>query len=117
MLVAVEGEINAATIYQTTRAEGCDVVSIGAKKNEAALIALDKLITKRTYSRVLVWLDDEADAQAAGEKLRRHRPKLMKSPTGLDANDLNQLYGASVLKSLILERFPPVSGRPDPFAD
>jgi len=115
MLVAVEGEINAATIYQATRAEECDVVSIGAKKNEAGIVALDNLITKRAYSRVLIWLDDEADAQAAGARLKRHRAKLMKSPTGLDANDLNRLYGASVLKSLIFDRFPPVSGHPDPF--
>jgi len=117
LLVAVEGELNAATIHQATRAEGCDVVSLGAKRNDAGITALDQLITRQKYSRVLLWLDDAEDSAAAGAKLKDHRPLLMKSPHGHDANDINRAYGPNVLRDLIFQRLMPDSSGLDPSDD
>jgi len=104
-LIAVEGEVNAATIYQATHRDKCDVVSIGSKRNQAALDALDLFITRQKYARVLVWLDEHEDTIAAGESLKHHRPKLMKSPYGLDANDVARDLGCRELVKLMASRF------------
>jgi hypothetical protein len=113
-LVAVEGEINAATIYQSTRRDSCDVVSVGPKRNQAALDALDQLITRQKYDLVVIWLDEFDDTVAAGERLRHHRPKLMKSPNGMDANDILRTHGKEAIPKIIQEqyRLPRARGMP-----
>ena len=79
--------------------------SIGSKRNQAALDALDLFMTRQKYGRVLVWLDEHDDTIAAGERLKHHRPKLMKSPQGLDANDLALSSGPIELVKLMASRF------------
>jgi DNA primase len=105
VIVAVEGEINAVSIYQATKRDLCDVVSIGSKKTHAGLDALDELIHREKYQRVLIWTDEQDDAIDAGERLRHHRPKLMKSPDGMDANDVLRTSGDRELVKLLADPF------------
>jgi len=105
VIVAVEGEMNAASIYQATKRDLCDVVSIGSKKTQAGLDALDQLINREKYARILIWTDEKDDAIAAGERLKHHRPKLMQSPKGMDANDILRLSGPLELVKLLAVPF------------
>jgi len=99
-LIAVEGELNAASIFQAMKGESCDVVSIGSERNSRALFALDRLIKRRQYLKTLIWTDKAETALRAGETLRRHSPKMMKSPDGMDANDLLRRHGPKVIKEI-----------------
>jgi hypothetical protein len=102
-LIAVEGEINAASIFQAMKGESCDVVSIGSERNSKALEVLDRLIAGRGYSETLIWLDAPETALRVGDRLDAHRPILMKSPNNRDANDLLCAYGPKGLRDLVLE--------------
>jgi hypothetical protein len=104
VLIAVEGEFNAASIFQAVHGTECDVVSIGPERNSNALEALDRLIASRGYSKSLIWTDEPETALRAGERLDAYRTILMKSPNGLDANDLLCRYGADAIRQLIQRR-------------
>jgi len=84
-LVLVEGELNALGISQALDAAGLglDVLSYGPQDNatrpELAAIA-------GQYPRVLIWADEAGKALAASKALAHATP--LKSPDGLDANDL-----------------------------
>lgn len=68
-LAIVEGELNAAALYQ---AAGCwlDVVSVGSQQPTPALLdRLATVVTKYDYAHVVVWADEQAKARAIAERV------------------------------------------------
>ncbi len=87
-LVIVEGEFNAVSIWQAARDLSLSVVSIGSQMpSERTRTAIRKLAAK--FARVIVWCDEAERAQAVMQAVGPHAEG-MKSPRGLDANDLLQ---------------------------
>ena len=103
VLIVVEGELNAASIFQALSASAFTVVSIGLERNSKALEVLDLLIACRGYSETLIWTDEPETALRAGERLNQHHILLMRSPIGLDANDILCAYGSNGLRDLIFK--------------
>lgn len=99
-LVAVEGELNALSIWQALGGT-VDVVSLGSQSGRQSVEILGALIRELRPRRVAVWLDEEAQCQEVGAVLRR--ATLIKSPYGMDANDLLR-EGVEVLRGLLEER-------------
>ena len=87
-LILVEGELNAVSIWQAAR-DLVDVVSFGAQDSAVgkAFPYIERLA--RRYERVIVWTDDAARSQAAHQALAG-KALALRSPQGLDANDLLQ---------------------------
>jgi hypothetical protein len=84
-LVAVEGELNAASLWQAIH-ERADVVSFGPQSNLGqAAPALRRLAAR--YPFVVAWADEAHVARAALEIMGRGGLAL-RSPEGRDANDL-----------------------------
>jgi len=70
-LILLEGEMNAASVWQATRGEAVDVLSVGAEKPRADLVReLAQLAGAGGYLRCLVWMDLADRAQAIGEAIR-----------------------------------------------
>lgn len=84
-LIICEGEINAMSIYQASHSTRLDVLSTGAEKQSItpAMVAAIK-----RYGTVIVWADREEIAREMGAALPFAHP--IKSPGGMDANDLLQ---------------------------
>jgi len=101
-LVAVEGELNAMSIWQVTSKDRFDVISVGPENNPTALQGLDSLIRDHRYRRVLLWFDTAERACDAGDMLALHKPRLMRSPFQLDANDILRTNGPEGLRELLL---------------
>ncbi len=100
-LILVEGELNALSIAQALDAAGLglDVLSYGPQDNatrpELAAIA-------GQYPRVLIWADEAGKALAASKALPHAVP--LKSPNGLDANDLLQAGKLAPFLATVLAR-------------
>lgn len=91
-LVIVEGEINAVAMAQSIRDMGLpvDVVSFGPQVNignQATVNTIAKVTPK--YRHVIVWADEPEAARAALDNLPTST-LAVRSPNGLDANDLLQ---------------------------
>lgn len=86
VVLGIEGELNAISVWQACRADGVDVVSIGGHSNRDGLDLLQTIIARLRPRVSAVWLDDVEMCLRAGETLRTAR--LIRSPYGLDANDL-----------------------------
>ncbi len=87
-LVIVEGELNAVSIWQAAQDLRVNVVSIGSQSvSDDTKRAIRKLAAK--FARVIVWCDNAANAQDVLQAVGPHADG-MKSPRGLDANDLLQ---------------------------
>ena len=97
-LILVEGELNALSIAQAIPA-AVDVLSYGpqgnAKRPELATIA-------GRYSRVIIWADEAGQALAASQTIPAAVP--LRSPDGLDANDLLQAGELRPFLAAVLER-------------
>jgi DNA primase len=111
-LIAVEGEINAMSVWQATRSDGYDVVSVGPENNPACLRALAALLDVSAHADVLLWFDRGDRALAAARALPQVRPALMQSPRDLDANDILTMHGATVLRELVCVRIPTQETKP-----
>ncbi len=98
-LVALEGEWNALSVWQATREQGFDVLSVGAEKGLTPMRALKTFAAHMQYERVLLWFDKPECASAAQAAIPKAIP--MKSPQGLDANAILQKHGHSGLTKLI----------------
>jgi hypothetical protein len=84
-LVAVEGELNALSLWQVVH-ECADVVSFGPQSNLGqAEPALRRLAAR--YRFVVAWADEAGVARAALEIMSR-RGLALRSPDGRDASDL-----------------------------
>jgi len=71
-LILLEGEMNAAAVWQASRGPGWDVLSIGAEKPRGELVEeLSELVKTRGYLRCLVWMDQKDRARAIGEAISK----------------------------------------------
>lgn len=86
-LVLCEGELNAVSIWQAGQGLGLDVASWGPQDN-IAFAARYMAALARRYDRVLVWADEPDAALNALLVVGNAVP--LRSPRGLDANDLLQ---------------------------
>ncbi len=82
-VVLVEGELNASSIHQAT---GWHVFSYGSES--ATRLSEGQIALLGQYQRRIVWADKEKVALALHQQLPQSLP--LKSPHGLDANDLLQ---------------------------
>ncbi len=99
-LVAAEGELNALSIWQVLEGTA-DVVSIGSQGSRQSIEILRAIVDRLRPRRVAVWLDEEERCLEVGAALRR--TTLIKSPHGMDANDLLR-EGPDVLRGLLEDR-------------
>jgi DNA primase len=97
-LVVTEGEFNAMSVWQAGHSQGYHVLSLGPRNNAIGLRALQRLITRRQYRRVITWLDEAVDATQTAVALDA---VAMKSPNGNDANAILQTFGPTYLLALI----------------
>lgn len=93
-LVLCEGELNALSIWQVTRGQGIDVLSIGSQDAKLTQETIENISSK--YSHVLAWLDERERAKSIMAVLPGAHG--MQSPRGKDANDWLQ---AGILEGLI----------------
>lgn len=106
VLLVVEGEMNAVSLWQESR-DLVDVVSFGPESNiDKAAPAIRKL--SKRYKHVIVWADKRNQSLHALEEIQSLGTALQ-SPGGLDANDLlcrQQLadFIRSVLSDMGVER-------------
>lgn len=98
-LVICEGELNSISIWLATQGLGYDVLSVGPQANTKCLPAIAKLIFDRRYARVVAWFDEPAHALCAASALPSAVP--MRSPMGMDANDVLTQRGRHGLVELI----------------
>jgi hypothetical protein len=98
-LVVIEGEFNALAVWQATRGLGFDVLSTGPRGNFRCLPFIAKLLERRPYQRALAWLDEPEDSLRALQSLPSAVP--MRSPGGMDANDVLLKHGPEQLIALI----------------
>lgn len=84
-LLILEGEINAASCQQVQNNSRLDVVSIGS---ETAGLTAPMIAHASKYRTVIVWADREDVANGLREEITHAHA--IKSPNGLDANDLLQ---------------------------
>ena len=84
-LIICEGELNAMSIYQVSQGTRLDALSTGAEK-QAITPAMVAAIQR--YGTVIVWADREEIARGMSTALPFAHP--IKSPGGMDANDLLQ---------------------------
>ncbi len=87
ILVLVEGELNAISLWQACRHLGINVVSFGSESGGRAIKAAGRLA--RAFPHVVVWCDKADRARAIRKEIGSHGIAIQ-SPTGLDANDLLQ---------------------------
>lgn len=121
VLIIVEGELNACSIWQVAKDSGVHVLSIGS---ESAKLSDDDIARIKQYGTIIVWLDDEKFVRqitdnipgAYGVKslIRRdenNNPLLDKKgkPQKLDANDL--LVSGQLSGLLALHRFQAAKDR------
>ena len=100
-LILVEGELNALSLWQALREnkqDTIDVVSFGSEGGGASSVAVK---VGRRYRRVVVWTD-KGDVSAKVVRAIGSNAQGLKSPSGLDANDLLQrgLLAEFVTKAL-----------------
>lgn len=88
-LILCEGELNACSLWQECyREHPADVASWGPKDNlRPEVIRVAAAVAKR-YQRVIVWADEPEDAVKALQALGA--VEALRSPDGMDANDLLQ---------------------------
>ncbi len=87
ILVLVEGELNAISLWQACSHLGINVVSFGSESGGRAIKAAVRL--SRAFPHVVVWCDKADRARAIRKEIGPHGIAIQ-SPTGLDANDLLQ---------------------------
>ena len=81
LLILTEGEMNAMAVWQEY-GKSADVVSFGSECRAASLEPLIK-----AYRRHAVWVDSPKVAERV-PRLPGHKPVVLTSPYGMDANDL-----------------------------
>jgi DNA primase len=96
--VVVEGEFNAISIRRAIGDE-VDVVSFGGDTNKSPL-----QVVSRQYRRVLIWLDDLEKIRMAQGACGSLNATYLRSPDGLDANDILVQAGPEVLAGLVRAR-------------
>jgi hypothetical protein len=82
-LIIVEGELNAASIWQVAKDSRADVLSLGS---ESAHVTPEMAGHAAQYESVIVWLDTAERAQAVKAAIPGAYP--IQSPNGQDGNDL-----------------------------
>ena len=84
-LFIVEGELNALSCWQVGHDTGIDILSIGS---ESTRLSQELIAYANDFRHVIAW----ADSEGVAANLRSQIPaaSAMKSPRGLDANDLLQ---------------------------
>lgn len=97
LLVGVEGELNAASLWQAL-GDRADVVSFGSERNDQGFQMLAELAKGR--DRVVIWADEEERVRALGRLIPKAR--MLKSPNGMDANDILREYGPDALTKVVL---------------
>lgn len=101
-LAVLEGEFNAMSAWQALAAWNVDVVSIGSEANRSGIDEARRLAAGRRG--VLVWMDEPERATMAAQVIARAAPvQAMRSPDGLDANDILARGGIEGLRTLILK--------------
>lgn len=76
-LILLEGELNAAAVWQATRGMGLDVLSFGPEAAAmASLPEVAELAKDRGYSRCLVWMDNQTRADELRDQIRKDCPSL-----------------------------------------
>jgi hypothetical protein len=108
-LVIVEGEINALSLWQASRAEPWDVVSVGSKSISTAVIEQLTEVRGRGYESVVVWMDEADDARKVANAIGGIP---MQSPADeivgdLDANDILRTWDPRVLVALVQAQVMP----------
>ena len=99
LLVVVEGEFNAMSVWQASRPRAWAATSLGPEQNSRGLACLSASLARRPPSRIIAWFDRPERALAVANALPDAIP--MQSPGGLDANDVLARYGPAVLVELI----------------
>jgi hypothetical protein len=92
VVILVEGEINAMSIYQELPADSIHVFSVGSQANRLSESVVAHV---STYRRVIVWMD-EPDRAGAIAKMLPNAVAVDSASMGGDANELlqaNQLSG------------------------
>jgi hypothetical protein len=100
-LVAVEGELNAVSLWQVVH-ECADVVSFGPQSNLGQAAPYVRRLAQR-YRFVVAWADEASVARAALETMQQ-RGLALRSPEGRDANDLLQAGLLGELMDAVLAR-------------
>jgi hypothetical protein len=103
-LVCIEGEFNALSVFEACSGGTSDVISFGSESNRKGLQVAAELAKRRSYRVVAVWCDSESKCRTAAEQFTGIPLVLIKSPGGLDANDILVKYGAGCLRGLIASR-------------
>ncbi len=106
-LVLVEGEMNAISIWQSARALGITVLSVGSQALSEAASKAAKAIA-RHFNSVLVWCDELERAQSVAGLLDKKAHPIC-SPKGLDGNDM---LVAGILEAFLKEVLGPVQPVP-----
>jgi hypothetical protein len=120
-LILLEGELNAAAVWQATRAEAFDVLSFGPESAATAAVPeVAELAKGQSYSRCLVWMDERARADELRDQIRAACPSLprvgscmslTKEGAKMDAAEILVRGGApgllSVIEGLLEKTLPP----------
>lgn len=111
VLIITEGEINALSLWQA----GNGLIDVLSPGTESMLETLpDELATfARQYQHVIVWADKGNIADNAALAIGAHS---MRSPNGLDANDLLQAGKLEKLLSAMLRKIGATVEAPSPSA-
>lgn len=103
VLVIIEGEINAMSVWQVFH-EMADVVSSGAHSiSDRSFEYIHKLAQNRGYDLIISWMDLMTKAQAIREHFEDFKVRPMNSPDGLDANAIHTQLGPHVLLSILMD--------------
>jgi hypothetical protein len=100
-LVVVEGELNAASLWQVVH-ECADVVSFGPQGNLGPAAPYLRRLAAR-YRFVVAWADEAHMARAALETMQQ-RGLALRSPAGRDASDLLRAGLLGELMAVVLGR-------------
>lgn len=103
VLVLIEGEINAMSVWQVFN-DHADVVSSGAHSiSDRSFEYIHKLAQNRGYDLIISWMDEMTKAQMIREQFEDFKVRPMNSPEGLDANAIHTQLGPHVLLSILMD--------------
>lgn len=102
VLIVVEGEINAMSIWQVFRGRA-DVLSVGGDSNDPSKEYVRQLAENRGYDLVIAWFDDIEKAARLKHEFEGIAVRPIHSVNGQDANDVLVKHGEAFLFAVLEE--------------